>query len=95
MQNTLSSRTIADALATLKQRLQHVYEEAYPDLSEIIHLVLNEEESKARELSGFPHLLLPDLVEAHIARLGLHPVGLHVEDLLVPTPSTQLTLAAA
>jgi hypothetical protein len=32
--------------------------------------VLDEEEAKAWDLSFFPHLFLPDLVEAHIATLG-------------------------
>src|SRR5437667_10399926 len=60
------------ALAQLKQRLQQDYELAYPDLREIIHLVLDEEEANAWELSLFPHLLLPDLVEALITNLNLH-----------------------
>ncbi len=64
---------VSVALARLKQRLQQDYERAYPDLREIVHLVLDQEESKAWELSSFPHLLLPDLVEAHIAQLNLHP----------------------
>jgi len=67
-------RTVSSALNSLKQQLQHDYEQAYPDLGEIVHLVLDEEESRAWELSVFPHLLLPDLVEAHVARLNLQPV---------------------
>ena len=62
---------VSVALSRLKQRLQQTYERAYPGLREIVHLVLDEEESKAWELSPFPHLLLPDLVEAHIAKLNL------------------------
>lgn len=69
----VSSQSIAGAVAALKQRLQHDYEQAYPDLAEIIHLVLDEEEANAWELF-FPHLFLPDLVEAHVARLNLQPV---------------------
>ena len=67
-------QTVAIAVAQLKQRLQRDYEQAYPDLREIIHIVLDEEEAKAWELSLFPHLLLPDLVEAHVANLNLAPV---------------------
>lgn len=68
-------QTISVAVAQLKQRLQRDYEQAYPDLREIIHLVLDEEEANAWELSLFPHLLLPDLVEAHITNLNLHPAS--------------------
>ncbi len=69
---TVFPQTLNGAVADLKTRLQHDYEQAYPELREIIHLVLDEEETKAWELS-FPQLFLPDLVEAHIARLNLQP----------------------
>jgi len=62
------------ALGNLRQQLQRDYERAYPELREIIHLVLDEEESRAWRLTLFPHLLLPDLVEAHVAKLNLRPV---------------------
>jgi len=74
-------QTVSAAVSRLKQRLQNDYEQAYPDLGEIIHLVLDEEESKAWELSLFPHLLLPDLVEAHIANLNLQPAETKHHDL--------------
>lgn len=77
-------QTVSVALAQLKQQLQHDYEQAYPELREIIHLVLDQEESKAWELSLFPHLVLPDLVEAHIANLSLQPAETKHEDVLVP-----------
>src|SRR5256885_95631 len=77
-------QTVSVAIAQLKQQLQRDYEQAYPDLREIIHLVLDEEETKARELSSFPHLLLPDLVEAHIANLNLQPVETKHDDLFAP-----------
>ena len=67
-------QTVSVALAQLKQRLQQDYEQAYPDLREIIHLVLDDEEAKAWELSLFPHLLLPDLVEARIINLNLQAI---------------------
>jgi hypothetical protein len=75
-------QTVSTAVAQLKQQLQHDYEQAYPDLREIVHLVLDEEETKAWELSSFPHLLLPDLVEAHIANLNLRPVETKHDDVL-------------
>jgi len=72
------------ALARLKQRLQQDYERAYPDLREIMHLVLDQEETNAWALSPFPHLLLPDLVEAHIAKLNLQPAETRHEDIFTP-----------
>src|SRR5216683_730836 len=75
---------VSVALAQLKQRLQQDYELAYPDLREIIHLVLDEEEANAWELSLFPHLLLPDLVEAHIEKLDLQPVETKHDDIFAP-----------
>jgi hypothetical protein len=67
-------QTVGIALGKLKQQLQRDYERAYPELSEVIHLILDEEESRAWSLTLFPHLLLPDLVEAHVAKLNLGPV---------------------
>src|SRR6266566_3975032 len=75
---------VSVAVAQLKQRLQRDYEQAYPGLREIIHLVLDEEEANAWELSLFPHLLLPDLVEAHISNLNLHPVEAKHDDVFAP-----------
>ena len=90
---------VSVALARLKQRLQRDYERAYPDLREIVHLVLDEEESKAWELSSFPHLFLPDLVEAHIAKLNLQPAETRHENLFVPQDFAEvdsaLTLCAS
>ena len=71
-------QTVGIALGNLKQRLRHEYERAYPDLREIIHLILDEEELRAWELTLFPHLVLPDLVEAHVAQLNLEPVHAEV-----------------
>ena len=62
--------------------MQQDYEQAYPGLGEIIHLVLDEEEANAWELSLFPHLLLPDLVEARLINLSLQAIeGKHDESL--------------
>jgi len=63
-------RVIA-AISELKVRLQRDYERTYPGLEEIIRIVLDQEEANAWKLSIFPHLLLPDLLEARIETLGL------------------------
>jgi hypothetical protein len=52
-------QTVSAAVTQLKRRLQQDYEQAYPGLGEIIHLVLDEEEAKAWELSLLPHLFFP------------------------------------
>ena len=67
-------QSVAIALTSLKQRLQWQYERAYPQLREIVRLVLEQEEARAWNLSPFPHLVLPDLVETHIQKLNLRPV---------------------
>ena len=55
-----------------KRRLQNRYEKVYPNLREIIGYVVAEEEANAKRLSPeFPHLVLADLVEMHMERLGL------------------------
>src|SRR5437867_3363692 len=59
-------------------------------LREIIHLVLDEEETEAWELSLFPHLLLPDLVEAHIEKLNLRTVDTRHDNLLAPHPFPEI-----
>jgi hypothetical protein len=64
-------QTVSVALAQLKQRLQIEYEQGYPDLRELIRIVLDSEEARARELTFFPHLVLPDMVEAHLGSLNL------------------------
>jgi hypothetical protein len=72
-QAPLFSQMVSVALGRLKKRLQNNYLKAYPDSGEIIHLILDEEEAKAWEISFFPHVIMPDLVDAHIAKLGLQP----------------------
>jgi hypothetical protein len=93
-------QTVSAAITQLKQRSQQDYEQAYPGLGEIIHLVLDEEEETAWELSLFPHLVLPDLVEAHVAKLNLQPAETKHDDVLVPhrcfeIPTSQPALAYA
>lgn len=81
---TVFLQTVGIALGNLKQQLQLDYERAYPDLREVIHLVLDEEESRGWDLTLFPHLLLPDLVEAHVAKLNLKPVETKHADIFGP-----------
>ncbi len=83
------------AVAELKEQLQRDYEQTYPGLGEIIRLVLDEEEAKAWDLSFFPHLFLPDLVEAHIATLGLEPANTTNDKIVTPSIFAQYEFAAA
>jgi hypothetical protein len=87
---TVFLQTVSGAVAQLKQQLQRDYEQAYPDLREIIHLVLDEEESRAWNLTVFPHLLLPDLVEAHVEKLNLQPVETRHDDIFAPHPHREI-----
>ncbi len=75
---------VTNAVSKLKNRLQQEYERTYPNLGDLVRIVLDEEEAKAWELS-FPHLFLPDLVEAHITQLGLRPAD--IGDDRVPIPA--------
>ena len=81
---TVFLQTVSLAITQLKQQLQQDYEQAYPQLREVVHLVLDEEEANAWTLTAFPHLVLPDLVEAHIEKLNLQPVETKHEDVLAP-----------
>jgi hypothetical protein len=81
---TVFLQTVSLAVTQLKQELQQDYERAYPELREVIHLVLDEEEANAWKLTSFPHLLLPDLVEAHVATLSLRPVETKHADVFAP-----------
>ena|SRR5437899_3140980 len=83
-------QTVSGAVSDLKTRLQYDYERAYPDLAEIIHIVLDEEEAKAWDLSLFPHLLLPDLVEAHVEKLNLRPAETKHEDIFAPAQFNEI-----
>ena len=87
---TIFRQTVSAAVTQLKQKLQQDYEQAYPGLREIVHLVLDEEETKAWELSLFPHLLLPDLVEARLEKLNLQPAETRHKDLLMPHPFQEI-----
>ena len=80
---TVSLQNLLGAVSKLKNRLQRNYEQVYPGLGDLVRIVLDEEEAKAWELS-FPHLFLPDLVEAHIEKLNLQPANTPRDDLQVP-----------
>ena len=83
------------AVGRLKEHLLNQYARAYPGLDEIIRLVIDEEESRAWDLSAFPHLFLPDLVEAHLAQLGLEPAGANADRFAESTTVSEPLLAAA
>src|SRR5436305_14789822 len=74
---------VTNAVSKLKNRLQRQYEQTYPELGDLVRIVLDEEEAKAWELS-FPHLFLPDLVEAHITQLGLRPADIRDDCVQAP-----------
>ncbi len=88
--NAVFLQTLTGAVSDLKNRLQRGYEQAYPGLGNVIRIVLDEEEERAWDLSSFPHLLLPDLVEAHIERLGLQPVSARHDNLLAPAAFVEI-----
>jgi hypothetical protein len=82
--NAVFLQTVTGAILDLKNRLQQDYEQTYPGLGNVVRIVLDEEEEKAWDLSSFPHLLLPDLVEMHMERLDLQPVSMRHDNLLAP-----------
>jgi hypothetical protein len=74
-----------EAVSKLRKRLEQRYEQAYPGLGDIIRYVVDGEEAIAWNLSPlFPHLVLPDLVEAHIAQLGLKSVFVEADERVAP-----------
>lgn len=74
-----SAEKLAGAVAELKHRLQARYERAHPGQAELVRRAVAEAEALAWELSFFPHLFLPDLVEARIAELTLQPASARSE----------------
>jgi hypothetical protein len=82
--NAVFLQALTGAVSDLKNRLQHDYEQAYPGLGNVVRIVLDEEEERAWDLSSFPHLLLPDLVETHMARLGLQPAAKKQDEIRIP-----------
>ena len=87
--STVFLQTVLVAVMQLKRQLQYDYEQAYPELREVIRLVLDEEETRAWDLTLFPHLLLPDLVEAHIATLNPRPADTKHADAFASHPSQE------
>ena len=83
--------TLTSAISKVKNRLQQQYEQIYPDLGDIIRYVIDEEEARAWNLSPLsPHLALPDLVEAHMAQLGLQPFSNRSDNVLKPPVFTEI-----
>jgi hypothetical protein len=79
-----------EAVFKLRERLEQRYEQAYPELGDIIRYVVDREEPNAWNLSPwFPHLVLPDLVEAHFAQLGLHPIFIEPDKAVAPPTLTE------
>jgi hypothetical protein len=77
---------LTSEVSKVKNRLQQQYEQVYPDLGDIIRYVIDEEEASAWNLSpSFPHLALPELVEAHMALLGLQPFSNSSDNVLKAT----------
>jgi len=64
---------VTGAVAILKNRLQAHYQRAFPGKTELVRAAIAEAEARAWHLSPFPHLFLPDLVEARLAELTLQP----------------------
>ncbi len=56
---TVFLQNLPGTVSKLKNRLQRDYEQAYPNLGDLVRIVLDEEEAKAWELS-FPNPSLPD-----------------------------------
>ena len=88
-------RRVAAAVSELKDRLKQDYERTYPGLGEIIRIVLDEEETKAWDLSFFPHLFLPDMVAARIATLRLEPHDAKRNNVVAPSVFAPPELAEA
>src|SRR2546421_7871597 len=88
-------QTVSAAVTQLKRQLQSDYEQAYPELREVIHLVLDEEETRAWDLTTFPHLLLPDLVEAHVEKLNLQPAETKHDDVFAPQHFNEMPMYQA
>ena len=90
---TVFLQNLPRAVSKLKNRLQRDYEQAYPGLGDLVRIVLDEEEARAWELS-FPLLFLPDLVEAHIAQLGLEPADTRHDNIWAPLVDARRAVAA-
>jgi hypothetical protein len=92
---TVFLQRVTAAVSELKDQLKQDYARTYPDLGEIMRIVVDEEEAKAWELSFFPHLFLPDMVEAHVATLGLEPSDAKRNNIVAPSAFALARLAEA
>lgn len=82
---------LTSTVSKVKNRLQQQYEQVYPDLGEIIRYVMDEEEASAWNRSPLsPHLVLPELMEAHMAQLGLQPLPNSSDNMLKPPVFTEI-----
>jgi len=68
---------LTNVVAELTRRLQAHYERIHPNHRELVRNAIAEAEAAAWELSSFPHLFLPDLIEARMAELQLQPAFAH------------------
>ena len=64
---------VTGAVAELKIRLQAHYQRALPGQTELVRAAVADAEARAWQLSFFPHLFLPDLVDARVAELASQP----------------------
>ena len=71
---------LTTALADLRHRLQAHYERLHPDHCDVVREVVAEAEATAWDLSPFPHLVLPDLVEVRMEQLALEPAFARRDD---------------
>jgi len=70
---------LTNAIAELTRRLQAHYEKLHPAHGELVRRAIAEAEATAWKLSSFPHLFLPDLIEARIEELALQPAFVRSE----------------
>ena len=70
---------LTNAIAELTRRLQAHYERLHPDQGNLVRNAIADAEATAWELSSFPHLFLPDLIEARIGELPLPPAFVRSE----------------
>jgi hypothetical protein len=65
-------QAVTCAVSELKNRLQREYERTYPELGDLVRIVLDEEEARAWELS-FPHLFSPTWSKRTSANSACNP----------------------
>ena len=83
--------TLRSEVSKVRNQLQQQYEQVYPDLGDIIRYVIDEEEASAWNLSPLsPQLVLPELVDAHMALLGLQPFSNSSGNVLKPPIFTEI-----